>query len=226
MQAPEGYKDIVSKSLFKKYSQKDKDRLGIAPTKKVPVFRQASWTLYRCGEGKQSDSLPVVLIPSLINKYYIMDLLAGHSLIESMLGAGLDVYLIDWGVPDESMGHYGFAHYVGVWVRRAIRHVKKISKKDKVQLVGQCIGGLMAALYAAHPLLSKDVEKLFLLTAPLDFEDSGLLSQWTSTEGFDVVSMTSPYQSLVPADFFHASFPLLDPKKQMAKYRTLLENYD
>jgi polyhydroxyalkanoate synthase len=65
-----------------------------------------------------------------------------------------------------------------------------------------------------------------MLTAPVDFEDSGLLSSWTSVEGFDIDKLTSPFQGVVPAEFFHASFPLLDPKKQLGKFRTLLENYD
>jgi polyhydroxyalkanoate synthase len=166
------------------------------------------------------------MVPSLINRNYIMDLLPDHSLLEAMKSAGLDVFLIDWGDPDQGMGLCGFDHYVSKWIKRAIRHVKKVTKTHQVQLAGQCIGGLMAALYAAHPELKKDVAKLFMLTAPVDFEDSGLLSSWTSVEGFDIDKLTSPFQGVVPAEFFHASFPLLDPKKQLGKFRTLLENYD
>jgi polyhydroxyalkanoate synthase len=223
---PEGYREIVSKSVLKQYTDADRKRLGMEPVEKMPVFSQASWTLYRCRPEGRSEHLPVLMLPSLINRNYIMDLLPGHSLLESMKSAGLDVFLIDWGTPDAGMGDCGYDHYVSKWVKRAVRHVKKITGATQIQLAGQCLGGLMAALYAAHPQLKKDVARLFMLTAPIDLADSGLLAQWTSVEGFDVEKLTAPFQGIVPADFFHASFPLLDPKKQLGKYRNLLENFE
>ena len=223
---PEEYREIVSRSVLKSYTEADRRRLGMEPTRKTPVFRQASWTLYRCGDDFKSDYNPVVVVPSLINRNYIMDLLPTHSLIEQLKASGLDVFLIDWGDPDAGMGQCGFDHYVSVWVRRAIRQVKRLTGCKKVQLAGQCIGGMMATMYAAHPELRKDLSSLFLLTAPIDLADSGLLATWTGTEGFDVEKMTAAYQGLVPAKFFHASFPLLDPKKQLSKYRGLLENFE
>ncbi|MFZ5951035.1 MAG: alpha/beta fold hydrolase [Candidatus Rifleibacteriota bacterium] len=223
---PEGYREMLSKSVMKKYTEADRKRLGMEPVEKTAVFSQASWTLYRCQPAGGSKHLPVVMIPSLINRNYIMDLLPGHSLMESMKSAGLDVFLIDWGMPDPGMGNCGYDHYVSKWVKRAIRQVKKVTGASQVQLAGQCLGGLMAALYAAHPELKKDVARLFLLTAPVDLEDSGLLAQWTSVEGFDVEKLTAPFQGIVPAEFFHASFPLLDVKNQLGKYRRLLENFE
>lgn len=223
---PEGYREMLSKSVLKQYTDADRKRLGMEPVEKSPIYSQASWTLYRCQPAGKSKHLPVLMVPSLINRNYIMDLLPGHSLLESMKSAGLDVFIIDWGAPDAGMGNCGYDHYVSKWVRRAIRQVKKITGVEKIQLAGQCLGGLMAALYAAHPELKKDVARLFMLTAPIDLEDSGLLAQWTSLEDFDIEKMTSPFQGTVPAHFFHASFPLLDIKNQLGKYRKLLENFD
>lgn len=217
---------MVSRSMLTGYTEADRRRLGMEPTLKTPVYRQGCWTLNRYGTDFKSDFLPVLIVPSLINRNYIMDLLPGHSLIEQMKLAGLDVFMIDWGDPDAGMGNCGFDHYISKWVKRAIRQIRKITGASKVQLAGQCLGGLMAALYASHPELKKDISNLFLLTAPIDLEDSGLLAQWTSVDGFDVEKLTAAYQGLVPAKFFHASFPLLDAKKQLGKYRTLLENYD
>ena len=223
---PEAYREMLSRSVTKSYTESDGHRLGMEPRPKVWVFNQGCWTLYRCGTEFASDCDPVLIIPSLINRNYILDLLPGHSLIEQMKLAGLDVFLIDWGDPDAGMGNYGFDHYVSKWVKRAVRQVKKITGKARIQLAGQCIGGMMATMYAAHPELREDLSTLFLLTAPLDLADSGLLAQWTSTEGFDVDKLTAAFQGLVPAHFFHASFPLLDPKNQLAKYRRLLENFE
>lgn len=216
--------DMVAKSVLKMYADEDKRKVGISPTPMYPVYRQAGWTLYRCRGGENSPHPPVVVVPSLINRPYIMDLLPGHSLLESMVGAGLDVFLLDWGVPDAGIGHCGFAEYVSRFLRRAIRRVKRIRGVERVSLAGQCIGGIIAALYAAHPLLSRDIDRLALLTTPLDFKDSGLLSSWTKKEHFDLDKITSAFDGVVPADFLHNAFPFLDVKKTLGKYRTLLEN--
>jgi polyhydroxyalkanoate synthase len=224
-QIPEEYKELVHRSVFKQYTNTDRQRLGMEPTPKTEIFRQNPWSINRYCNAKKSKFNPVLIIPSLINRNYIMDLLPEHSLIESMVKAGLDVFVIDWGDPDPGMGNVGFDHYVGTWVKRAVRQVKKLTKKKKIQLAGQCLGGLMAAMYVAHPELKKDIEKVFLLTAPLDFEDSGLLSNWTSSSDFDIEKLTAAHIGIVPADFFHASFPFLDVKKQLGKYRSLLENF-
>lgn len=226
MEMPVGYKEMVSRSMLTGYSESDRRRLGMEPTKKSPVYRQGCWTLYRCGTDYKSKFAPVLVVPSLINRHYVMDLLPGHSLFEQMKQAGLDVFLLDWGDPDAGMGNCGFDHYISKWIKRAIRQIKQITGASKVQLAGQCLGGLMAALYASHPELKKDICSLFLLTAPIDLADSGLLAQWTSVDGFDVEKLTAAYQGIVPAKFFHASFPLLDAKKQLGKYRALLENYE
>jgi len=223
---PEAYREMLSRSVSKSYTEADRRRLGMEPTRKTTVFRQGCWTLSRCGDDFASDYDPVLIVPSLINRNYILDLMPGHSLIEQLKLAGLDVFLIDWGDPDAGMGHYGFDHYVSHWIKRAIRQIKKITGKARVQLAGQCIGGMMATMYAAHPELKKDLSTLFLLTAPLDLADSGLLAQWTQAEGFDIEKLTAGFQGLVPAKFFHASFPLLDTRNQLSKYRRLLENFE
>lgn len=218
------YVDMVAKSVLKMYAEEDKRKVGIGPTPMDLLYRQGPWSLHRCRGGAGSPHPPVVVVPSLINRPYIMDLLPGHSLLGSMVSAGLDVFLVDWGTPDASVGHYGFADYTAKFLRRAVRIVKRLRGVGKVSLVGQCIGGLIAALYAAHPVLSRDVDRLALLTTPLDFKDSGLLSSWTKKEHFDIDKITGAFEGVVPADFLHNSFPFLDSKKTLGKYRTLLEN--
>ncbi|HNX75327.1 MAG TPA: alpha/beta fold hydrolase [Candidatus Rifleibacterium sp.] len=225
-QKPEEYQELVSRSVMKRYTEADRRRLGMTPTRKTAVFHQGPWTLYRYGDDFKSDYAPVVIVPSLINRNYVLDLLPGHSLIEQLKASGLDVFMIDWGDPDAGMGEIGFDHYISVWVRRAIRQVKRITGHKKVQLAGQCIGGMMAALYASHADLRQDISSLFLLTAPIDLAESGLLSNWTSAEGFDIEKLTAAYQGIVPAQFFHASFPLLDTRNQLSKYRRLQENFE
>jgi len=220
------YMEMVSKSVNKTYTDEDRKKLGIAPTPKTEVFRQATWTLYRYDLKEKSKFPPLLIIPSLINRYYIMDLLKDHSIIESLVGAGLDVFLLDWGHPEAAYGHIGIGHYVSKFLKRAVRQIKKITASAKINLMGQCLGGTLCALYAAHPEFKKDINKLALLTTPLNFENSGLLSKWTNSDGFDIEKLTASVGPVVPADFFHASFPFLNVRQSLAKYKNLLERFE
>lgn len=219
------YREMVNKSVLKQYTETDRRKLGMEPVAKRVVGTWPGFTLLACGECRPATTPPVVVVPSLINRPYIMDLLPGHSLLESMTQAGLAVYLIDWGIPDDSIGHFGFDHYIGVCIRRAVRRVKRLTGATRVSLAGQCIGGLMAAAYAAHPTLAQDLDRLFLLTAPIDLQDSGLLANWTKEDAFDVEKITVGFTGTVPAEFLHTGFPFLDVKKSLGKYKTLLENF-
>lgn len=218
--------EMMSKSISKSYTDEDRKKLGLEPTPKKEVYSQGTWKLFRYESAKKSKHPPVLVVPSLINRNYTMDLLSGHSLMEALVNNGLDVFIIDWGRPDAGTGHIGLAHYVGKYLGRAVRQVKSLTGAKKVSLLGQCLGGTMTALYAAHPELKKDVDRLALLTAPLDFENSGVLSMWTDPESFDVVSLTSAVGPVVPADFFHSSFPLLNVRASLSKYKNLLEKIE
>ncbi len=220
------YVEMVSKSIYKSYTDKDKRKLGMEPTAKTPVYTQAMWTMYRFDSPKKTKRPPLLVIPSLINRNYIMDLLPGHSIMESLVNAGNDVFIVDWGTPDPSYGHIGLAYYVSKFLKRAVRQVKKITGADKINLMGQCLGGTFCAMYAAHPELKKDLNKLLLLTTPLNFENSGLLAKWTNSEGFDIDKLTSAVGAVVPPEFFHSSFPLLMVRGTLAKYKNLLERFE
>lgn len=220
------YIEMVVKSTCKSYTDEDRRRLGVEPTPREKVFSQGTWSLYRYDGSRNSKFDPVLIIPSLINRPFIMDLLPGHSLIESMRDAGLDIFLLDWGFPETGAGHLGIPHYVGKFIKRAVRTVKKLTGTEKIQLMGQCLGGTMAAIYASHPLFREELSSLSLLTTPLNLEGSGLLAQWTANSDFDIEKLTNGFGDVVPAEFFHASFPLLDVGKSMSKYRTLLEAFE
>ena len=59
---------------------------------------------------------PVVIVHSLVSRSYILDLRPGNSMIEHLLGAGLDVYMLDWGVPDERDAENGMETYVDEYI--------------------------------------------------------------------------------------------------------------
>ena len=102
---------------------------------------------------------------ALINRPDIFDLTPGNSFVEYLLEQGYDVFLLDWGVPDEAEGDLGLEYYACDALPWGIRETLRACGEDEVTLLGWCIGGTLCAMHAA---LEPDapVRNLALLTTP------------------------------------------------------------
>src|SRR3954464_5603465 len=76
-------------------------RPALGTTPKDVVWRRGRAQLWRYRGGPVRHGPLVVIVHSLVSRSYILDLRPGTSTIEYLLGAGLDVFMLDWGVPDE-----------------------------------------------------------------------------------------------------------------------------
>ena len=89
---------------------------------------------------------------ALINRPEIFDLRPGNSFVEFLLGEGFDVFLVDWGVPDEEDCRHGARR---VRLRRAALGGPRDAARrgeEELTLLGWCIGGTLCAMYCAlHP---------------------------------------------------------------------------
>ena len=112
-----------------------------------------------------SKTSPVLFIPSLINPGYILDIMQNYSLVE-IVSSQSTCYLIDWGDPTTGEANYKFGDY---YTNKVAKILKLISKehKQKVNLVGYCLGGIFSILSAAFDI--NMVGKLALLACPWDF---------------------------------------------------------
>src|SRR5438477_169720 len=45
-------------------------------------------------------AVPLLIVPPVINKFYVMDLAPGRSMVEYLAGRGLPVFMISWRNPD------------------------------------------------------------------------------------------------------------------------------
>ncbi len=137
------------------------DRPGVGLTPKDEVWARDKVRLYRYhGERRAVGDTPkagagrppVLLVMSLISRSYILDLQRGNSCVEFLLGRGLDVFLLDWGVPDELEAGFTLATYCDDYLPRAVSAVAAEAGSDAVTVYGYCLGGVLALLYAAgHP---------------------------------------------------------------------------
>jgi polyhydroxyalkanoate synthase len=160
----------------------DDARVGVTP--KDPVWTHRQTTLYRYRSEKRTHPIPVLLVFALINRPDIFDLRPGNSFVEFLLDQGFDVFLIDWGYPDEEDADMGLENYVCDELHWGIREVLRASGQDELSLLGWCIGGTLCLLYGGwNP--DNAIRNMVLLTTPVDTRGS-LYANWVGREAFDV----------------------------------------
>jgi polyhydroxyalkanoate synthase len=114
-----------------------------------------------------SHSAPVLLVPPLAAPAWCFDLRRGSSLAEHLLGRGYPAYVVDYGAISFSDRALGLEHWVDDVIPNAIEAVVRDSGRDEIQLVGWCLGGIMALLAAARRELP--VRSVGLIASPFDF---------------------------------------------------------
>jgi polyhydroxyalkanoate synthase len=125
---------------------------GIGQTPKDVVWRGGRSELWRYCSDRILVSPPLLIIYSLFNRSYILDLQPGNSFVEHLLNAGFDVYLLDFGVPDERDAGNTLDDYADGYLPAAVERVRQISQDEQVNMLGYCFGGVLSVLYAAHHL--------------------------------------------------------------------------
>ena len=93
--------------------------VGVTPH--TVVWTENKWKLMRFGSPRSKFKTPVLLVPSLINRWYVLDLGPGRSLIEWLVARGHDVYCIDWGTPGDEDRYLTWDDIAGRYVGRAVR---------------------------------------------------------------------------------------------------------
>jgi len=93
--------------------------------------------------------VPLLIVPPTINKYYILDLAPGRSLVEHLVGSGQQVFVISWRNPDARHRDWGADTY-GQAIVQALRATRRICRADRSLLLGLCSGGILAAMVLAH----------------------------------------------------------------------------
>jgi len=118
---------------------------------------------------------PLVMIPPCINKYYILDLQPENSLVGYAVDSGHTVFMVSWRNVGPEQGHYDWDDYLELGVFTPLRVAREITKAEKVNALGFCVGGtLLGAGLAVMAAKGEDVvESVTFLAAMLDFADTG-----------------------------------------------------
>jgi polyhydroxyalkanoate synthase len=203
---------------------REEAKARVAPTPRDELYRENSLTVYRYRrDTPATQPRPLLIVPSLVNRPWIMDLLPGESFVEGMLARGFDVFIIEWGDPNAGQRSLDLEHYLKVYLHRAVRRIRRKTGSKKVDLAGYCLGGTLALLYSMLDG-GEQVGRLVTMVAPVAFQDEGLLSWWAHKDHFDVEKIVEAHGN-VPADFFSSSFPWLVPTAKLRNLRTMYEKH-
>lgn len=213
--------------------------MQLAPTPKDTLLRDGTAQLYRFrsadpapvapiagGSASGGDrpvaaaggGLPVLLVPSLINRWYVLDLRAGASLATALCAGGLDTFCLDWGMPEDE-DRYLTWDDVLARLARAVRAVKRVTGAPKVGVLGYCMGGTLSGIHAA--LAPDDVAALVNLAGPFDFSQAGFLGEMTDPRWFDVDTIAAAGN--IGAQQMQSGFTALRPTQGLAKWVSYLD---
>ncbi len=178
------------------------------------IWSEGSSRLLDYGQiaGGSAGGTIALVVPSLVNRAYVLDLLPDHSMLRFLTAAGVRPLLLDWGFPGEAECDFTLTDYVAGRLTRALASVGQ-----KVTLVGYCMGGLMAAA-AAH-MRPDLVQRLCLLATPWDFWSPDKAASRRLAEFLPFMEPAFSFAGTLPVDGLQMLFSLLDPGSVARKYR-------
>ena len=121
------------------------------------------------------EKTPLLFVPPCINKFYLLDLGAGNSLVEYAVAQGHQVFLISWRSAVPEIGHLTWDDYLEKGPLKAVDVVLDITGAERTNALGFCVGGTILSCAAAVMAARKErkLATITLLTTMLDFSDTG-----------------------------------------------------
>jgi polyhydroxyalkanoate synthase len=114
---------------------------------------------------------PVLMIPPQVNKHYFLDLAPGRSLVEYVVGRGMQYFTLVWRNPSPENGTWGIDDYAAAQLR-AMDVVRDVSRSDELGLMGVCAGGLTTGLMLGHLAATGDAGAVSSATYAISMIDS------------------------------------------------------
>ncbi|MEE2981179.1 MAG: alpha/beta hydrolase, partial [Pseudomonadota bacterium] len=109
------------------------------------IWREGSTRLldYSARRRDKDQAIPVLFVPSLVNRSYILDLSRRRSLMRWLASKGLRPLLVDWGPPGAAENRFDVADYIIKRLEPALDAARTLAG-GPVTVAGYCMGGLLA----------------------------------------------------------------------------------
>ncbi len=169
--------------------------------------------------GADASGKAVLLVPSLVNRHYVLDLAPGQSLVRYMAAQGLRPLLLDWAAPGPEELHFDLTAYIAR-LGRALAAARAAQDGAPAALLGYCMGGNLALAAALRH--ADDVSGLALLATPWDFHAGGAHQAALVQQLAPQLAPPEPEAGAQPepmaVDMLQAFFWALDPLTVLRKF--------
>lgn len=146
----------------------------IAATPGQVVFRNDLFELLQYTPSTDDVAAePLLYVPPLVNRYYMIDLQPSSSLVKWLVDQGRTVFVVSWVNPDESHRDKSVESYVLEGVVTAIEQVTQRAG-TRPDLFAFCLGGTLTAIALAYLTAqgrTDDVNSATLIGSMVDFAD-------------------------------------------------------
>jgi poly[(R)-3-hydroxyalkanoate] polymerase subunit PhaC len=177
--------------------------------------------LLRYPSTKPGSTRPLLIVSSLINRYYVLDLLPELSVIALLNRRGFDVYALDWKSPGPAGPDLGFTDYVDGVIPSAAKQVAALHHGALPAVIGYCMGGTLSVMFAARH--ADKLRALCLLGTPVEFRLSGELHSLTDRRRFDADLLMDVLGNMPPT-MMQSGFKLLNPLDAFNKMVALFKD--
>lgn len=128
------------------------ENLAVSPG--AVVYREEMFELLQYTPTTEAvHARPMLVVPPELNRYYVLDLAPGKSMVEFAVSQGVQTFMLVWRNPraDKKSGHgkWSLDDYLAAHIR-AFDVVREITSAPDLNLLALCAGGITSALVQAH----------------------------------------------------------------------------
>jgi polyhydroxyalkanoate synthase len=168
-------------------------------------------------EASDSAGPPVLFVPSLINRAYVLDLSREVSLLRWLAARGFRPLLVDWDRPGPEERRYSLTDYIAGRLEAALDAALEATG-DRMPVVGYCMGGTLALALAQRR--RRDISGLCLMATPWDFHaDQAAQARLVAKAMLPFVPVIESLGEM-PTDLIQVLFAALDPQLAARKFAT------
>jgi polyhydroxyalkanoate synthase len=158
---------------------------NLAATPGSVILRDDAFELIQYApQTDEVRSVPLLVVPPMINKYYVADISPGRSLIEYLVQQGQQVLAVSWRNPEAEHGSWGLDSYSEA-ILSALDATRAVGRSEQIQLLAFCGGGIAGACVAGHLAARGEQDRLAGLTlgvCVLDNEQAGTASAFVNRD--------------------------------------------
>ena len=192
----------------------------VAATPGAVVFRNPVLELIQyTPTTKKVRRRPIVIVPPQINKYYVLDLAPGRSLVEHLVTNGHQVFMVSWRNPGAEHRDWNLDTYLAA-ILEATDAALEITGHDDLNLLGVCAGGITTAALLGHLAAVGDerIHSASFLVTILDWSVPSTVGTMLSAPVIRAARRSSQSKGLLDGDALGKMFAWLRPNDLVWNY--------